>query len=64
MRGLTMPPAESEPQSYAAHMKIEPTTATPEAVRDSLFLLGQPDSGGTVTLNQQGKLTDVMASLP
>lgn len=57
--------AQVEPGwNYAAQMKMEPTTATPQSVRDTLPLLGQPDSRGAITLNQQGKLAAVAASLP
>lgn len=48
---------------YAAQMKIEPTAATPQSVRDTLPLLGQPDSRGAITLNQQGTLTTVKGLL-
>lgn len=50
--------------NYIAQLKIAPTAATPQAVRDTLPLLGQPDSNGAITLNQAGKLVMVTASLP
>lgn len=50
--------------NYIAQMKIEPTAATAQSVRDTLPLLGRPDSNGAVTLNQEGKLVTVAASLP
>lgn len=50
--------------TYVAQIKIEPTSATPRSMRDTLSLLGQPDANGAVTLNQQGKLVTLAASLP
>lgn len=47
---------------YDARLKLEPTSDTPETVRDSLPLLGKPDARGAITLIQQGTLTAVAAA--
>jgi general secretion pathway protein N len=49
---------------YDARLRIEPTPATPQAVRDTLPLLGQPDARGAITLTQQGTLAAIAARAP
>ncbi len=41
---------------YHGRLRIEPTAATPEEVRNALPYLGQPDAQGAITLSRQGTL--------
>jgi hypothetical protein len=49
--------------AYDARLHIEPTATTPKQFRNTLPLLAKPNSRGTITLNQQGTLAAVAASM-